>query len=114
MNSGDAYLLVGAIGKFAFKRAVVTDRRFVLRYLKTFRKVGVEIILAGEDRAFAYLAIGRKSHLDDVLHEVLVEHRQCAGMPEADRTDVRIRRVAKSSRAGTECLRLRQHLSMNL
>ena len=91
----------------------MADRRFVLRYLKTFRKVGVEIILAGEDRTFAYLAVRGKSHLDDVLDKILVEHRQCAGMPKADRADVRIWGRAKSSRAGTECLRLRQHLGMN-
>src|SRR5207302_1642463 len=45
---------------------------------------------------------------------ISIEHRQSAGVSEADRTDVGVRRGAEGGGAGTENLRLRQKTRVHL
>ena len=76
----------------------------VLRDLVALREVGVEVVLAREDRARVHLAVGGEGHAQRQLDGAAVEHRQRAGQREADRAGVEVRRVAVAHGAGAEQL----------
>ena len=64
------------------------ERLVVLADLVRLRQVGIEVVLAVEDRALGDLAVEREPELDRLLDRAPVRHGQRAGEGEADRADV--------------------------
>ena len=90
------------------------ERLVVLADLVRLRQVGIEVVLAVEDRPLGDLAVEREPELDRLLDRAPVRHGQRAGEGEADRADVRVRRVAVGVAAAAEHLRLRLQLHVDL
>ena len=90
------------------------QRLVELRDLVSLRQVGIEVVLAREDRRRLHGAAERQRRSDRQLDGVIVEHRQRAGKRETDRTGVRVRRRAEIRRAATEDLRRRLEMDVHL
>ena len=73
------------------------ERLVVLADLVRLRQVGIEVVLAVEHGALGDLAVEREPELDRLLDRAPVRHRQRAREGEADRADVRVRRIAVAS-----------------
>ncbi len=89
------------------------DRLVVLRNLVALGKIGIEVVLAREDRVLAHLAIQRHRGQHRELHCLAVQHRQRARKAQAHRADIRVRRIAEPGRAAAEDLGLGQKLDVN-
>src|SRR5919108_2515323 len=87
------------------QRALAAERGLVLADLVALRQVGIEVVLAREDRVVGDLAAEREPELDRELDRALVRHRQRTGMREADRARVRVLVGAVFERAAAEHLR---------
>ena len=94
--------------------AVDVDRLVVLADLVVLRHVGIEVVLAVEDRALRTSQCSAVPIAQGELDCPLVEHRQRAGQPEADRADVGVRFVAEGVAAPAEQLRRRGELAVHL
>src|SRR5438132_56628 len=94
--------------------SVAQDRRFVLTDLIVLRHVRIEVVLAGEDRAFRNFEVQGSREAERELHRLLVEHGQRAGETETRGAYVRVRLRAELVRAATEQLRHRGELAMDL
>ena len=68
--------------------ALGRERPVVLGDLVALREVGIEVVLAREDRALVDRAPERQRGLHRQLDRAAVEDRQRAGQAEADRADV--------------------------
>ena len=90
------------------------DRDVVLADLVGLRAVGIEVVLAVEDRARRDLALERRGDLQRVEDRLLVGHRQDAGVGEADRAGVDVRLVAEGELAAAEHLRPGRQLDVDL
>src|SRR5438477_12268349 len=86
-HDADALLPVGGRDR---ERTVLAQRRFVLADLVALRQVGIEVVLAGEDRVPGDLAAEGETELDRVLDRARVRHGQGAWMREADRARARV------------------------
>ena len=95
-------------------RPPLRQRDVVLADLVALRQVGVEVVLAVEDRARRDLALERRGDHQRVADRLLVGHRQRPGMAEADRAGVDVRLVAERQRAAAEHLRPRRELDVDL
>ncbi len=93
--------------------AAECERTFVLRNLVALRQVGIEVVLAREDRLGLDVAAERERRLDGEVHRLPVQHRQGAGQSEADRTDLRVRRRAEGGAAAAENLGAGLQLGVN-
>ena len=80
------------------------DRLVVLGDLIPLRKVGVEVVLPGEDRPLGDVAIERKPCHHPELNGLLVGNRKGARVPEAYRAGVAVRGLAVRHPAPTEHL----------
>src|SRR5438874_12745393 len=89
------------------------ERAIELRDLISLRKVGIEIVFAREDRSLVNFALRRECHPNRELDRFSIEHRQRAGIAEADRADLRVGRSAERGGAAAEDLRLRLQASVN-
>ena len=90
------------------------ERPVVLRDLVALGKVGIEIVLAREDRDLVNVAAKPQRRAQRQLHGPLVEDRQRAWKRETHRTDVRIRRIAERGRTAAEGLGTRLELHVDL
>ena len=98
------------IGEPSSRRAdldapVGRERLVELRDLISLRQIGIEIVLAREDRRRVDRAAERERGAHRQLDGVLVEHRQRAGQRETHRAGVRVRRRAEIRGAAAEDLR---------
>ena len=98
-------LEVHAVDPHAGQLAAAAQRLVVLGDLVALRQVGVEVVLAVEDRARRDLAAEREADHQAEVDRARVDHRQRAGQPEADRAGVgvrrRRRRTARSRRTSS-------------
>ena len=107
-------LEVGAVDADVAEPAVAGKRDVVLADLVGLRVVGIEVVLAVEDRARRDLALQRRGDLQRVEDRLLVGHRQHARVGEADRAGVDVRLVAEGELAAAEHLRPRRQLDVDL
>src|SRR5207244_10315736 len=89
MRALDPDLLV-AVGGRQRKASATAERLLVLADLVALRQVGVEVVLAREDRVLGDLAVEREPELDRVLDRLGVRHGQRARKREADGTRARV------------------------
>jgi hypothetical protein len=94
--------------------ALYAERLVVLGDLVALRVVGVEVVLAMEDRALGDPAAERVAQQDRPLHRRAVRHRQRAWQSEADRACLRVRRLEVRDRTATEHLRPRLQVDVDL
>src|SRR3990172_7773342 len=94
--------------------AVGTDRKFVLADLIALGQIGIEIVLARQNARSSNLTTSGEAGAYGELNDSLVQYRQDAGKPRADRTGVLIRCLAKFSRATAENLRVGKQLGVDL
>ena len=87
------------------RRPLAGKRDVVLADLVGLRAVGIEVVLAVEDRARRHLALQRRGDLQRVADRLLVGHRQHPGVGEADRAGVDVGLVAEGELAAAEHLR---------
>ncbi len=107
------FLHVNAQNAHAENFAAGRERLVELRDLIALRQVGVEVVLAREDRRAVNLATGRQPHADRQLDGLAIEHGQRAGIAETNRTDLRIRRSAERRRTAAENFRARLQTRMD-
>ncbi len=110
MNAQDADGLARGQGELA----VLADGGVVLRDLDSPGQVGVEVVLAREDRLAPDAAAERQAGADGELDSLLVQDRQDTGQAQADRAGVGIRVGAKARRAPAEDLGLGGELGVDL
>ena len=113
MDAGQAYPSGPAFGQRNGHRAAAAEGRFVLADLIALGQVGIEVVLASEDRAVRDRAAERLARLDRHLHHLAVERRQGPGQAQADRAHLRVRRRAEGGGAGAEDLALGQELGVD-
>ena len=94
-------------------RAAEAERLVVLRDLIILRHVRIEIILPVELAARGDLAAEHLAGEDRLHDRLLIRHRQHAGHPEADGTDMRIGSAAELVLARAEHLRVRLELAVD-
>ena len=95
-------------------RAALDDRRLVLADLVALRQVGVEVVLAREDRDRRDRRADRQAEADRPLDRAAVGDRQGAGQGEVDRRRLRVRRGAERGRRAAEDLRAGRQLGVGL
>ena len=113
MRTGNPYPAGGA-GDGILDAAARRNRPLVLGNLIALGQIRIEVVLAREDRDRVDLAIERVRDANRELHHAAVEDRQGTRQPEADRTDVRVRRRAEARAAAAEDLGLGKQLGVNL
>src|SRR5579872_516893 len=84
--------------------AMLRQRLIVLRDLVALRKIRVEVILAGENRAGINSAVQRQRGFDRELYRMAAQDRKSSRQPQANRANVGIRRSAETGRAATKDL----------
>src|SRR5205823_4162943 len=94
--------------------AACAERLVVLADLVRLRQVGVEVVLAVEDRALGDLALEREPELDALLDRAAVRNRQRPRKREADGAGLRVRCAAEAVLAAAEHLRARLQLHVDL
>jgi hypothetical protein len=113
MKPLDTYL-DGAAIDIDVDRALAHDRLLVLRNLVALGKVGVEVILAVEDRTAVDLRLEAQTGTHRLLDAEFVDHRQHAGHRRVDQRHMIIGLAAELCRSTGEELGLGQHLGMDL
>ena len=86
--------------------ALADDRLLVLRDLVALRQVGIEVVLAVEDRAQVDLGLQPEPGADRLLDAFLVDHRQHAGHRRVDQATRGVGLAAEFGRGAGEQLRL--------
>src|SRR4029453_7225142 len=99
-------LEMGSVDANIAQPAVDCQGFVVLADLVALRQVGIEVVLAVEDRPGRDVALERRRDHQGVADRMLVDRRQTAGMPETDRTCVDIWLVAEGGGTAAEHLRL--------
>ena len=99
--------------RWHFDPAMLGERLVELRNLVALGQIGIEIVLAREDRALAHLAVERQRGQRGKLHGLRVQHRQRARQPQAYRADVRIGLGAEAVGATAKCLGRREQLHVH-
>ena len=96
VQAGDADALWACVGVGISMYAVLGEGLVELGDLVALGQVGIEVIFAGEDGAFADLAVkgerGQRGEFDGAA----IEDGQRTGQAEADRADVGVRRRSRS------------------
>jgi hypothetical protein len=93
--------------------AMLGERLVVLGNLVALGRVGIKVVLAREARTRVDGAIERQRRLHRHRHSFAIEHRKRARQPQANRTGVRVRRIAEARRARAEDLRLSEELDVH-
>ena len=78
-------------------RAAGGERAVELRDLIALRQVGVEVVLAREDRALVHGAAGGEAARMASSTARAIQHRQRSGIAEADRADLRVRSARRTT-----------------
>ena len=94
--------------------AALDHRRFVLADLVALGQVGIEIVLAREDRVVRDLRAHRQSEADRALDRTSVHHRQRARQRQIDRRGLGVGCRAELRRRAAEDLAVRRQLSVGL
>src|ERR1700730_17634749 len=94
--------------------ALADDRALILRDLVALRQIGIEIILAVEDRAQVDLGLKAQSRAHRLGHAFLVNDREHAGHRGVDERDIAVRLIAEPGRGAGEQLRIRYDLDLDL
>src|SRR6185436_3778369 len=97
-----------------FHLTALHDRQLVLADLVALRQVGIEVVLAGEDRARIDLAVDGETELDGALDGSAIHHRQHARQGNVDRRSLAVWRGAESGRGAGEHLAARRELRVRL
>ena len=105
------FVVPSAVGNF--DPAVLGQRLVELRNLVALGQVGIEIILAREDRPLAHLAVERQRSQRGKFDGLCVQHRQRAGQPQANGADVRVRVRSEMIGATAKCLCGREQLHVH-
>ena len=87
-----------AIRHIELDRALADDRLLVLRNLIAGGQIGIEIILAIENRCEIDLCIETETGFHRLFDTEAIDHRQHAGKRRIDEADLRIGRAAKFRR----------------
>ena len=111
---GGVLLEVGAMDADLTQAAVDRDRFVVLADLVALRQVGIEVVLASEDRPARHIAFERRRDHQSGADRLLVDRRQGPRMSEADRAGVHVGLVAEGDGAAAEHLRLGRELDVDL
>jgi hypothetical protein len=85
-------------------RAALHHRDLVLADLVALGQVGVEVVLAREDRQRRHLGAHRQAEADGALDRAAVHHRQRAGQRQVDRAGLRVGRGAEGGGAPLKIL----------
>ena len=93
--------------------AMLGQRLVVLRDLVALGQVGIEVVLARENRARIHPAVQRQRGLDGQFHGLPAQHRQRAGQSQAYRADVGVGRRAETGGAAAEDLGARGELDVD-
>ena len=94
--------------------ALADDRMLVLADLVALRQVGVEVVLAVEDRALVDLGVEAEPGANRLAHAFLVDHWQHARHRRVDQADMGVRLAAEGGRGAREQLGVGRHLRMDL
>ena len=100
VRADDADLTV-AVGARHDEAALRGERDVVLGDLVALRQVGIEVVLAVEERAVGDLAVERETELDRPLDRRPVRHRQGARVREAHGARAGVRRPRRSRNGRT-------------
>ena len=111
---GRVLLEVHAVDAHVAQPPAAAQGLVVLADLVALRQVGIEVVLAVEDRPRRELAAQRQPDHQAVVDRLGVGHRQRAGQAEADRAGARVRRLAERQLAAAEHLRPRAELDVDL
>ena len=111
---GRVLLEVDAVQPHVAQLAARAERDVVLGDLVALGEVGIEVVLAVEDRPRGDLRAQREAHHQPEVDGLGVGHRQRAGQPEADRARARVRLLAEAQLAAAEHLRARGELDVDL
>ena len=95
-------------------RPPTAQRLVVLGDLVALGQVGIEVVLAVEDRARRELGAEREADHQPEVHGAGVGHGQAAGQPQADRAGARVGRLAEGQLAAAEHLRGGRELHVDL
>jgi hypothetical protein len=88
------------------RQAAARDhRQLVLADLVALGQIGVEVVLAREDRARGDRAADGQAEADGAFDGAAVEHRQHAGQGDVHRAGLRVRRRAEGGRRAGEDFR---------
>src|SRR4051812_3305111 len=113
MQPGDADAL-GLALELDVEMAVGHDRPRILRDLIALRQIGIEIILAVEDRQRVDGRVDAEPGLHRLLDAAAIDHRQHARHAGIDRRHLAVRRGAEGGGRTREELGLGDHLGMDL
>jgi len=91
----DTDALDRAGGRGYIDPSMLGDGLVELRDLVALGQVGIEVVLARENGALAYLAVDTERGQCGEVDGLRIEHRQRAGQPQTDRTDIGVRRRAE-------------------
>ena len=105
---------MGDVADEELDAAALDDRRLVLADLVALRQVGVEVVLAREDRHRRDRRADRQAEADRPLDGAAIGDRQRAGQGEIDRRRLRVRRGAERGRRAAEDLRAGRQLRVGL
>ena len=103
MDSVDADILFLAACVY-LNGSCKANRARHLRYLVSFRQVGVEVVLSVPFCEAGNFAVHNITRFDDVFYSLSVEHGERSGKSAANRAASGIRRAAEFGRAGAEHL----------
>ncbi len=103
VDAGDAHAPGPAAG-LELERPLARQRPFVLRDLIALRQIGIEVVLAREDRQLVDAAAERQTRADAELDGHPIEDRERSRKTQADGADVRVRRRAECGAAAAENL----------
>ncbi len=111
---GRVLLEVDAVQAHVAQMTAAAQRDVVLGDLVALGEVGIEVVLAVEDRPRGDLAVERQTHHQPVVDRLRVDGRQRARKPEADRARARVGLLAEAQLAAAEHLRVRVELDVDL
>ena len=115
VHARDADVVVGTpVVAAGPDQAVGRQRLLVLRNLVALGQIGIEVILAREDRGLVNGAAQGERRANGTIHRASVQHRQRPGQAEAHGTDVRVGLRAERGAAAAEDLGGGQQLRMDL
>jgi hypothetical protein len=107
-------LEVHAVDAHVAEAPALAERLVVLADLVALGEVGIEVVLAVEDRPRREVAAQREADHEPEVDRPGVRARQRAGESEADRAGARVRRLAEGQLAAAEHLRPRRELDVDL
>ena len=114
VRARDIDALDAAVVEQDVDRPAADDRQFVLADLVTLGQVGVEVILAREDRAPRHAGVDCQPEFHRHAYRLGIEHGQHAGISQIDQVGLRVRRRPVGGGRAGEDLRAGQQLGMDL